>query len=694
MNQPSRVAYARRSTDPTRLHVPSHKLPVVVVPDLFGTRLSEGEELVWNPHGAPFHDAASPSPGPFKIDVERLAEVSAPLEPDEEHRFDRQSARERVAHIAHYYNLVPEWYHALVTALGGVAGETADRADLRTEATRRYRVHVRVYCCGYDWRLDNARSALRLAAVVDEALRETGAEKVVLVAHGMGGLVARYYCRCLGGEERVLRLVLVGSPTLGLPDAYSQLKNGLGGVYSQPYRDAIVALATRGGGGGTFDRDSRRVQDDAARTLATEGLLDAVDAVDSAVGAQSPGAFAERFFGGLYHKLCVATGEALTREATRDWVRQMPAMYQLLPTATWCRIHKSWLTFSPGATAYPPTGYMLVTPALLPPVESVIAAAAGSTALQEIEDGLADILGGSPAATRAMRNADTLVTFFRRARQALEGTDQDDFVNRAKAAVPRLPKIFTDCRSPRALYEDIYTGLLDVVEQRVACAGRLALARRFDDALTARPREETPASLGELARLTIERIRPALRGVPLLSAFATPARITPERARELRARERDHTLAGRDRSDFEQLDRQTAEDHDRDERRRRPKVYMHPNTVAIYGEGLRCPHPGMLLPTLVVSNDDSNVVLWRLVPNPADLLGDGLVPVDSAAPPDEWLTAPLRSRHARPRVEHRALTRDTATIELIKRAVEGVFAELVGDPHPEPASAPAGGAPT
>ena len=30
----------------------------------------------------------------------------------------------------------------------------------------------RVYCCGYDWRQDNARSASRLAGIVDEALRE------------------------------------------------------------------------------------------------------------------------------------------------------------------------------------------------------------------------------------------------------------------------------------------------------------------------------------------------------------------------------------------------------------------------------------------------------------------------------------------------------------------------------------------
>jgi pimeloyl-ACP methyl ester carboxylesterase len=655
MTQPSRTAYALRSTEPTRLHVPSHKLPVIVVPDLFGTRLSEGDALVWNPHGAPFHDSASPSPGDFKLDVSRLARVSDPLEPDETHGFEREPDRAKVAHIAHYNNLVPEWYHALVTALGGVAGETADRADLRTEATRRYRVHVRVYCCGYDWRLDNARAALRLASVVDEALRETGAEKAVIVAHGMGGLVARYYCRCLGGEERVLRLVLIGSPSLGIPDAYSQLKAGLGGVYSRPYRDAIVALTTRKGGGGMFDADGRSVEDQAAQALVEEALQDAARATDAVIGAQSFEAWAERFFGGFYHMLCLGSGRALTREETRDWVRQMPAFYQLLPTATYCRIHKSWLTFSDGTTAYPPTGYMFITPSVMRTVDDLLSQLASADVAQAVLDRLRDTAAGRTTArdsTRAMRNADTVLTFFLRALDAALGVGLDDLLNRTKAAVPRLANIFKDCRSPRALYEDIYTGLLDVVEQRAPCAGRLALARRFDDALTNRPHDELPDRYRDLALRVVTAVRAQIGDSTAL--------------REIERRE--------------QVEREAREGE------LRPRVYMHPDTVAIYGDGSRCPHPGVLVPKLVISNDDSNVVLSRLMPDLTDLMGDGLVPTDSAAPPDDWLTVPLRGRHAISRVEHRALARDAGVIEHVKRAIEEVFPVVVGGAHAEASS--------
>jgi len=57
--------------------------------------------------------------------------------------------------------------------------------------------------------------ALALAGRVEEVRRRTGADKVVLVAHSMGGLVARAYIARLGGAGRVERLVTIGSPHHG-----------------------------------------------------------------------------------------------------------------------------------------------------------------------------------------------------------------------------------------------------------------------------------------------------------------------------------------------------------------------------------------------------------------------------------------------------------------------------------------------
>jgi pimeloyl-ACP methyl ester carboxylesterase len=54
--------------------------------------------------------------------------------------------------------------------------------------------------------------ARRLADRVDDVLRETGAQRVDLVVHSMGGLIAGWYLQELGGADRVRRLVTLGTP--------------------------------------------------------------------------------------------------------------------------------------------------------------------------------------------------------------------------------------------------------------------------------------------------------------------------------------------------------------------------------------------------------------------------------------------------------------------------------------------------
>lgn len=68
----------------------------------------------------------------------------------------------------------------------------------------------------YDWRLSNATSAEKL----NEYINEKAYDKVVLVAHSMGGLVASSYLS-LGSSQRnkVETLITLGSPLLGAPIA-------------------------------------------------------------------------------------------------------------------------------------------------------------------------------------------------------------------------------------------------------------------------------------------------------------------------------------------------------------------------------------------------------------------------------------------------------------------------------------------
>ncbi|MGZ4594426.1 MAG: esterase/lipase family protein [Actinomycetes bacterium] len=67
---------------------------------------------------------------------------------------------------------------------------------------------------------DVRQAAERLSARVEELCAETGFERIHVIGHSMGGLIARYYVQCLGGDDRVHTLVTLGSPHNGTLPAY------------------------------------------------------------------------------------------------------------------------------------------------------------------------------------------------------------------------------------------------------------------------------------------------------------------------------------------------------------------------------------------------------------------------------------------------------------------------------------------
>ncbi|MDQ2756801.1 MAG: alpha/beta fold hydrolase [Actinomycetota bacterium] len=64
-------------------------------------------------------------------------------------------------------------------------------------------------------------AAARLAEQVEAIVAQTGYERIHVVGHSMGGLIARYYVTRLGGDERVHTLVTLGSPHAGTYSAYA-----------------------------------------------------------------------------------------------------------------------------------------------------------------------------------------------------------------------------------------------------------------------------------------------------------------------------------------------------------------------------------------------------------------------------------------------------------------------------------------
>lgn len=675
MNVKPRIGYAVRDRN-IRLHAPFRYLPIVIVPGFMGSRLTDpkSNDLVWNPLGKPLGDSA----GPFKVGYDRLSQISAELEPDETHKDDDKAKVDAVANIKHYYNLIPDLYGKLARDL---------TALMNLPEVGNYEIKPRVYCCGYDWRLDNARSALRLAEVVEEALGETRERKVILVAHGMGCLVSRYYCRVLGGESKVHTSFLVGSPTLGAPTAYVQLKHGVTGIYAKDLKDDIMSGDTKG-----------------AIVEAMQGGSSLLTGISSLAGGHKAADALKSFLGDVYAALCLGAGRYLSRKESTYFIRQIPAFYQLLPSALYCRDNKNWLVFDPLATGHPPTGKMLIFPTLLDAGLELVGGAldmfSGPTTKigSEFKNSAQSFLAPENAertSERAKRNAQTLAEKLAEIGTALSSSPMDA-ITPIKEIFERVEKSFVDCTNNKQLYNDIYTGLLDVVEQRAICAGNLALAYRFDVALTVNARNEPGTSP---LKLIENMLGPLLRAwEPLLSSVGgaiasfggaaahflfspTPTFDFDERQAQ---RERDRAR-----------DRENEEREKREKEKTKPRAYMHPRTVNIYGSSEQVESGCFLLPTNIISNDDSNIVRWEMIPNfialslfmlspggphtgsfEGSAFGDGTVPLRSANPGAEAISRELFANHAVQGVSHGDMMVNQDVIDTIKDGMQGLVMDF------------------
>ena len=185
--------------------------PVIVIPGVFGSRLRDRttQVEVW--------------PGPWNTIL------------FDEHRslmldFDRTTLQVRPDNLEAFgiaeQALGQDFYGQIIDTLqrfgGYVLGTPGTPARL---GERRY------YVFPYDWRQDNVEAVRALERLVDTIRRDynDAALRVDIVAHSMGGLIARYYLRygtedvldgresqvTLYGTSRVRKLVLLGTPNMG-----------------------------------------------------------------------------------------------------------------------------------------------------------------------------------------------------------------------------------------------------------------------------------------------------------------------------------------------------------------------------------------------------------------------------------------------------------------------------------------------
>ncbi|HBY97904.1 MAG: hypothetical protein M5U01_05545 [Ardenticatenaceae bacterium] len=165
--------------------------PVLLIPGLCGSRLIHNQLIAWPCTAAPL----------TSLNVLRWP--------------NKQVIADEV---------VTEW------DIAGLLRFNTGYGQLRSALTRRfgYRRGENLVEFAYDWRQDCRRSAVQLRAHVQTWKREyLGANpQIVILAHSMGGLVARYWIERLGGAADVSALILIGSPLDGTPLAFEYLVRG------------------------------------------------------------------------------------------------------------------------------------------------------------------------------------------------------------------------------------------------------------------------------------------------------------------------------------------------------------------------------------------------------------------------------------------------------------------------------------
>ena len=182
---------------------------VVVVPGIGGSVLEQAGKVAW--------DAGFGSVTRLGLAAHRLSLAEAPVM--------------RPAGLIRSRALVPGWtvvcgYDRLMTALGELPGAVVDdgHPDRRV-------LDANVVAFPYDFRKSITASAECLAADVTERLSALGARdepgRVIVVAHSMGGLVARYWMGPLGGWRVCRALITLGTPHRGAPKALNWVVGGV-----------------------------------------------------------------------------------------------------------------------------------------------------------------------------------------------------------------------------------------------------------------------------------------------------------------------------------------------------------------------------------------------------------------------------------------------------------------------------------
>jgi pimeloyl-ACP methyl ester carboxylesterase len=166
--------------------------PVIIVPGVMGSKLCDAKgNVVWGDR--------------YSYTMTRLNLFRLP--PD----VSKRDASIHSCGLIDDINIIPLFWDAhvydqLIEFLKGIGYHDSD-----------------IFKFDYDWRLSNFDNADLLASYIE---RIGAPDRVDLIAHSMGGLIARIYFQNKGGSDKINNLIMIGTPHLGSAQIFQRLKDG------------------------------------------------------------------------------------------------------------------------------------------------------------------------------------------------------------------------------------------------------------------------------------------------------------------------------------------------------------------------------------------------------------------------------------------------------------------------------------
>lgn len=235
--------------------VPDRVIPVIFVPGVMGSNLSnipkpgKKADPIWllNSSGGMLTDWGTTGPikrkellRPEVTQVYPLGKIpSGTIQTDEELRrrgwgeVGYSSYAEALVWLENNLNDFGDSKAGDRFAMINAVLEGAINADkvTRDEVALSYKYQFPVHAVGYNWLDSNAKSAERLARRIKDFVahyvnNKIRCEKVIVVTHSMGGLVARHCSENLGMKNTILGIVHGVMPAIGAAAVYRRMKAG------------------------------------------------------------------------------------------------------------------------------------------------------------------------------------------------------------------------------------------------------------------------------------------------------------------------------------------------------------------------------------------------------------------------------------------------------------------------------------